>query len=125
MDEMTSQTVRLPVQNSLLYIKDSRTNDWPYIDGIQGVWTTLHCVAVSCLPDCDGETTLTVGTMDEVSQSEAPRFEGRLKTPSRRVVVDTVADEKVIEMPVLHTDTRIRIWTDGHLGTEFVIVGLE
>jgi len=87
---MTLKSVRLPVLNSLLYIRDSLTRDPPEIDGIQGVWTTTYCVAVSCLPDCDGETELTVGTMNEVGQRGSARFEGQIKTPSRRIVVETV-----------------------------------
>ena len=122
---MTLKSVHLPVPNSLLYIGDAVMFDPPEIDEMTGFWTSPHCVAVSCRPDCDGDTELTVGTVDEFAQRGPPRFEGRIKTPSRRIRVHTVLRETVLEMPVPHTDTRIRIWTKPNLDTDTVIVGLE
>ena len=123
--EMTLKTLNLPFSNALLYISDALTFDPPRIDEMTGFWTTPHCVTVSCLPECDGDTELTVGTMDEIGERGSPRFDGRIKTPSRRIAVETVLREKILEMPVPHTDTRIRIWTNGYLDTDTVIVGLE
>ena len=122
---MTLKTLNLPFSNALLYISDALTFDPPRIDEMTGFWTTPHCVAVSCLPDWEGETALTVGTMDDLVQRGPPRFDGRIKTPSRRIRVHNVLRETVLEMPVPHTDTRIRIWTKPNLDIDTVIVGLE
>ena len=122
---MTSKTIHLPLMNGLLYIGDALTFDPPRIDAAKRFWTTPHCVAISCRPDCDGETTLIIGTTDEIGQRVDWRFDGRIKTPSRRIGVRVVPGDTVLEMPVAHADTRIRIWTKPYRDTDTVIVGLE
>jgi hypothetical protein len=125
MEEMTLQFARLPVMNSLLYLSDAQTYTPPEIDGIGAVWSTPSCVAVSCLPDCEGDTELTVGSGQELAQSGKLLFDGRLRTPSRKIIVTTVGDDIVLERSVPKYETRVRIWTNGHPGTDRVWIGLE
>jgi hypothetical protein len=121
---MTLQSVRLAVLNSLLFVADAQSDSLPEIDGIGAVWSTPSCVAVSCQPDCDGDTEVTIGSGRELEQSGKPLFDGRLKTPSGKIIVATVLREIVLERSVPTFETRVRIWTDGHQCTDRVIIGL-
>jgi len=121
---MTSRSATIKVLNSLLFIKDERASDRPQIDGLSAVWSTASCLAVSCLPDCDGATAVTIGNAQEVGPKGSPLFDGQLRTPSRNVIVETVLGEKILASVVPHRDTRVRIWTNGRRDTDRVIVGL-
>ena len=70
---MTLIAAHVPVLNSLLFVKDSLTKDHPNINGIGSVWSTASCVAVSCLPDCDGPTEIILGDSGEL-QAETGMF---------------------------------------------------
>jgi hypothetical protein len=121
---MTARSTRIPVLNSLLFIRDARIRDLPAIDGNSPLWSTSSCVAVSCLPDCDGATEVTIGAVQELSERGAPLFDGRLNTPSQNVIVETVLGERILETKVPSLTTRLRIWTNGRRDTDKVIIGL-
>jgi hypothetical protein len=121
---MTSKSARLRVLNSLLFIRDASTRNVPDIDGNSAIWSTTSCVAVSCVPDSDGETHVTIGAAQEVAQHGVPLFDSKLETPTRSVVVETVIRERILERKVPNLKTRVRIWTDGYRDTRWVIIGL-
>src|SRR5207245_11808425 len=88
---MALSSVRVPVLNSLLFVRDAGTENIPKIDGKSAVWSTDSCVAISCLPDCDGETEITIGPSREMGERGGKLlFDGRLATPSRSVIVESV-----------------------------------
>jgi hypothetical protein len=118
------ESVRLPVLNSLIFLRDERTRNIPEIDGNGAAWSTPACVAVSCLPDCDGETEVTIGTVQEVTKDGALLFDGLLETPSRSMVVETVLRKTILQIGVRTSQTRVRIWTNGLQDTDEVIIGL-
>jgi hypothetical protein len=118
-------SARVRALNSLLYIRDIATAELPDVDGDAAVWATPSCVAVSCLPDCDGETEILLGPSREVGLRGKPLFDDQLKTPSKSVVVETVLQEIVLRLDVPHRETRLRIWTSGHQAADKVIFGLE
>jgi hypothetical protein len=118
-------SVRIPVLNSLLIIRDASTDDLPEIDGNSAVWSTTSCVVVSCLPDCDGETEVTMGEAVEVGSGGKALFDGRLRTPSRLLIVETVLRKSILELEVPNPDTRVRIWTNGLRDTDKVAIGVE
>jgi hypothetical protein len=72
----------------------------------------------------DGETEVTVGTAEEVSPGGSPAFDADLETPHRAVVVWTVEDERILEVPVPSTQTRVRVWVNHSVEPDKVIVGL-
>jgi hypothetical protein len=78
------------------------------------------------MPDCDGSTEVAFGNLSEF-QSKAGKllFDALLETPSRRITVETVLAEKILEKNVLNATTRVRIWTDGFRDTEKVLISLE
>ena len=121
---MTLDSVRLPVLNSLIFLRDEQTRNIPEINGIGAVWSTTSCVAVGCLPDCDGETEVIIGPADEVAKDGTLLFDRSLATPSGSVVVETVLSETILQIGVPTSQTRVRIWTNGLRDTDKVIIGL-
>ena len=122
---MMSNSVRLSVLNSLLFVRDAVSRNLPEIDGNSAIWSTASCVAVSCLPDCDGQTGVTIGSAQEVGQRGNPLFDGRLMTPSRNVIVETVLGQTILAKTVPNLDTRVRIWTNGLRDTDTVTIALD
>ena len=122
---MTLIAAHLRVLNSLLFIKDGSVDDLPTVDGNGFVWSTSSCVAVSCLPDCDGVTEIVVGDLAEVQSGAAKLvFDQPLETPSRLVVVQTVIGGRILQKEVRGASTHLRIWTNGSRDTDKVIIGL-
>lgn len=119
----TSTTAK--ILNSLLYIKDSRKTDLPAIDGNGAYWYVPSCVAVSCLPDCDGSTTITIGAASEMRVNEKLLFDNQVETPSHRIIVETVLGKTILEQNVPNEMTRVRIWTNGFRDTDKVTIGLD
>ncbi|HYK23139.1 MAG TPA: hypothetical protein VEU75_00585, partial [Candidatus Acidoferrum sp.] len=112
--------------NSLLFIKDTRTKDLPMIDGYGSIWTTSSCVAVSCLPDCDGSTEVVIGNPSDLQNTAGKLlFDAVLETPNKCVSVETVLAEKILEKDVPNATTHVRIWTDGFRDTSKVVISLE
>ena len=122
---MTSRSVRVPVLNSLLFIRDKNIRNLPQIDGHSSVWSTPSCVAVSCLPDSDGETRIVIGSMADVTQDGKPLFDARLMTPSGYVIVENVLGESILEIRAPKLDTRVTVWTNGFPDTDVVTIGLS
>lgn len=124
--QMNTIAAHVAVLNSLLFIKDADTKALPKIDGRGSCWSTPSCVAVSCMPDCDGETEVIIGNSSEIlKKTEKLLFDGVLETPTGCVTVQTVLGEKILEQTVTTIRTRLQIWTDGFRDTAKVIIGLE
>jgi hypothetical protein len=122
---MKTATLALRVPNSLLYFRDPDLFDRPAIDGPAAAWSTSSCAAVSCLPDCDGATTIAIGPDMEMGNDRALVVDGVLETPSYSLIVEIVPGVEVMRLDVPRGQTRLRIWTDGHRDTERVTVGLS
>jgi len=121
---MTSMSVQVRALNSLLFVRDPTIKDLPEIDGESSVWWTPTCVALSCLPDSDGETEISLGVAQDVVPTSSVLFDGDLWTPSRRIIVETVLGQVILEMRVPSRESRIRIWTNGQRDTNIVVVGV-
>jgi hypothetical protein len=120
------KSISVPVLNSLIFIRDSKLEDLPEIDGLADFyWATRSCVAVSCLPDSEGKTTITIGTGLEIGQKKVPLFDRKIETPSRTIHVETVLANTILTAKVSGPQTRLRIWTNGHRATDSVIVALD
>jgi hypothetical protein len=108
-----------------LYVKDPATSDRPEIWEESSVWSTPSCIVVGCLPDCDGETEITIGAAREVGMGRSPLFDGRLDTPSRVIGLEIVPRQKVLEVRVPNVSTRVQVWTSGGRDPDKVIIGLD
>jgi hypothetical protein len=119
------QSAKITVLNSLLFVTDSKIRDIPKIDGDLAVWFTASCVAVSCLPDCDGDTEVILGVQQELDINKAPLFDGPLITASRQLIVETVLGRTLLEANVPNPVTRIKIWTNGFRDSDKVVVAVD
>jgi hypothetical protein len=86
---------------------------------------TDTCILCMCMIDFEGETDLTLGPGSEVAVDHAPVFDGTLKTPGHRIVLETVWHDPVLEMATFSTETRVRIWTNRLVTPDDVIVGID
>ena len=117
--------VAYEVPNSLLYIRDPALFVPLEIDGQGASWHSASCVAVSCLPDCDGPTTIAIGPSDEVGRDRVLVFDGEILSPSGSLIVETIVETELLRVVVPGESTRVRIWTNGHRDTDNVIIGLD
>jgi hypothetical protein len=78
------------------------------------------------MPDCDGPTEIIIGDPSALQGRPGKLvFDARLETPTRKVVVESVLGEKILEQNVPGATTHVRIWTNGSLDTDRVVIGLE
>lgn len=122
---MTVAATALEVPNSLLYVRDPALRTLPEIDGLTAEWHTPSCVAISCLPDSDGPTTIAIGPSREVGRDKALVFDHVLDTPSRELIIEIVPGIEVLRVDVPRRMTRVRIRTNGNRDTDNVIFGLD
>jgi hypothetical protein len=119
-------SLKIAVPNGLLFVRDSKASDIPDTDFGDGasVYSIPTCIMVVCLVDSEGETDITVGEASQIEPSNKLLFEGALETPSRKLVLEIVPGETVLEVDVPSATNRIRIWTDGrHRCAETVVIG--
>ncbi len=109
---MDIKSVSLPVLNAVFFIRDSNSNDVPEISRDATIWSTTDCIAVGCMPDCDGETKITLGSPGKINLAKKPVFDGTLQTPSGLIRVDIVPKDGILEQRVPGTSTRVRIWVN-------------
>ena len=110
---------------SLIFLADSIDKPTPAIDGEGHTWSNRTCLAASCLPDCDGPTTIVVADAADAPRTEHQVFDGDIEFPSGFAVIDTIMDGVICEFPVTPGPHRVRLWTDGHRGTEILVFGLD
>jgi len=118
-------SVKIAPPNSLLFISDPDGGEPPYpVRGAQ-ILATGSCVSIACYPSIDGETSVTLGPINEVDPGNAPAFDGALKTPNRSIAISTVDRKTILEEKVLNTITRVRAWVNSPSMPDRVIVGFE
>lgn len=120
-----SSSSRIAVPNAIILVSDIGGGMAPNLMRGALVASTPSCIAVGCMSDCNGETELTLGPVKEVSLREIPVFEGELTTPNHKVAVRTVLNEIVLQAPVLHSRTKVRIWVNHPSEPDKVIIGLH
>lgn len=120
-----SSTVTLAPPNSVLFIADASKGEVPEFIPDLLVLSTDSMISMGCLPDVDGETTVTLGNGADVIRPAELVFDGMLKTPTRRVVVATVEDDMVLAAVVPNVETRIRIWTNRTREPDEVVIGWD
>jgi hypothetical protein len=58
------------------------------------------------------------------ARANKPLFDGTLRTPRRKFDVVTVPDTVIMSRSAPEDTVRIRIWTDGYLDSDFVVIGI-
>lgn len=108
---MGFKTVAVAPPNSVVLVMDPRTGDVPETMGGQLVASTPSCVAIGCLAEKDGQTSLHLGDY-EVTPAHALIFDGLIETPSRLLAVCNVRREPYLSMAVAEERTQVRIWVN-------------
>jgi hypothetical protein len=88
------------------------------------VVSTDTCILFACLAEMDGETEFTLGDVKEVAPGTHPAFEGTLKTPSRRIALETVEGTSLLQMQTQQQETIVRIWANKAKEPDKVVVGI-
>ena len=113
---------RVNALNSLVFIQDSKHWVVPDIDGEGAFWATDTCVALSCLPDCDGKTEIVLSERDDPPANLIFLTEVKLTIPSRKLAIELVPHRRIAEADIKSTSTMLAIWTDGHQATEKIFI---
>ena len=118
-----SNSVTLAPSNALLFISDRSRDEVPkFVFGAQ-VMATETGILVHCLPDMNGDTTVTLGNAARVGSPRTPVFDGVIKLPTRNLVVSTVEDNGILFDTLPTDETRLRIWTNRALDPDEVVIG--
>lgn len=86
---------------------------------------TDTCIAVLCRTEIDGPTTITLGLTAELDPGRPPVFTGRLKTPKKRLVLETAEGDKVMEAPTLGEETLVKVWSNQRMEPDHILIGYE
>lgn len=117
-------STRIAPPNSLILIEDSNGGDVPTSMNRSLIVATESCIAVGCRCEVDGETEIMLEHCSNVDTGDVLEFEGRLRTPSRRITIRTTHDVTLLEMPVAGTMTTLRIWVNDPTEPDRIIVGI-
>src|SRR6266702_2888251 len=116
---------KVAAPNALLLLSDISGGMAPNEMHGSLVTSTPTCIAIGCMSDCNGETEVRVGAGREVGSSKPPAFEGDLDSASRAVALWTIDRFTVLEVPVRHARTRVRIWLNHPSEPDEVVIGLD
>jgi hypothetical protein len=116
---------RIAVPNALILISDLDGGVPPDVMRGSLIASTPSCIAVGCMSDSNGKTEVTLGATQEVGPRDDPAFVGELNTPNRTIAVWTVLRETILQAPVPHPSTRVRIWVNHPSEPDKVIIGLD
>jgi len=83
------------------------------------------CILFMCYPEIDGPTKLTFGDGDDVRTDRSPICERMLKTPGRRIAVETAEGDGIFDMPTSGTETLVRIWANRDWLPDEVGIGIN
>jgi hypothetical protein len=118
-----AKTLSIAPPNSLIFIADASGGTVPEFIANSPILSTESMISVSCLANVDGDTTITLGAVAEMSVAEAPVFDDMLLTPSGKLVVSTVEDESILSAIVPMHTTRIRVWTNRAAEPAKIVIG--
>jgi hypothetical protein len=106
------QSVKVRGPNGVVFVRDSRGGVAPEpVRGAQ-VLSTPSCIALACMIDGEGETSILIGNGLALDPGGRPLFDGMIETPSCTVAISTVERSSVAEAKVTGIHTRIRVWTN-------------
>lgn len=113
-------TVRLPVPHGLLYICDPEASALPEVDGRGLYWWNNNGLALACRHEIAGETKIGIDGNAEPPAGLSLLGEFDLLTPSRRLAVQFVPRQTILEVPVESQEVRVEVWTEGDTNTTLV-----
>jgi hypothetical protein len=80
------------------------------------------CILFGCLDGQFGDTEIKFGPADEITCDLKMAFDGVLSTPGRKIRVESVWADPILEAPTGRTETRVRIWTNDAFFPDKVVI---
>jgi hypothetical protein len=109
--------------NLQFFISDPDAVDVPVQGESIRIISSGECISVPCRFRDEGDTELIVGD-NEAALPEAPQFDGTIPTPSGSVLFSDVEMTELLSFPAPAGTTRIRIWTDGSIFPDRIVVAI-
>lgn len=108
--------------NSLILVMDQFVGIVP--ESMNGKLTaaTPTCIAIGTLSEHDGPTHITLTDESQGSISGELVFDGVIKTPTGKLAVCTVLDEKILEAVVSQEITRVQIWANDRAEPDIILI---
>ncbi|MEX0954664.1 MAG: hypothetical protein WDZ83_05570 [Rhizobiaceae bacterium] len=94
------------------------------VDG-KGIGATRDCLNIGCLYWNDGDTTVTMGPVDEVALPEEAAFDGTLNTPEGTLLLFDANMPEIMSAAVGSKETRVRVWTNHRTEPDHIVIGYE
>ncbi len=121
---MMAPSVRATPRNSVVLVEDSNGGDVPTSVDRSLILSTDSCITIGCRAEDDGETEITLKHGSNIDTGDQLAFEGSLRTPSRKVVVRTTHNVTLLEISVVSTETKVRIWVNDPTEPDRITVGV-
>ena len=115
--------VRYAVENGVVFIEDEKGGEPPDPSNDDMVKYTSSCISVACLHEIDGEAEFILGPSDEVDPGYEASFDGEIETPTKKLVITSVEENKILQAEVPGIVTRVRVWRNHPLWADQVVVG--
>jgi hypothetical protein len=109
---------------SIVLIDDPSGGTVPEFVHDTPIMATDSCIAVTCWPEVDGKTEFVMGDAKDVDPGARPAFEGHVKTPNKKIILETVERNTLLEMPTSQLNTKVRIWTNRPKAPDKIIIGV-
>lgn len=106
---MSFKTVSVSPPNSVVLVMDPDAGDVPQTMGGRLIAATSSSIAVGCLSEHDGQTSLHLGS-DGVTPDHTLAFEGTLATPNRLLAICSVSRQPYVSIDVPAAQTGVQIW---------------
>ena len=123
MNAMAEYSIFLP--NGLLFVRDSKSLDDPYIDGKASFWSTETVLAIACRYDGDGPTRIVIDQEAANGKELSLLVSVDLFIPSRRVLFELVPHEPFHELAWERDRIRVDVWTEGIQETPVVWLRIQ
>ena len=122
---MTVTSARIAPPYSIVAVNDPANETVPEWVDDSVLMATDSCIVIACKAEVDGETEFTLGNTREVDPGDHPIFQEELKTPSRRIVVETAEGDTILETPTSQPKTKVQIWTNSSKRPGKIIIGID
>jgi hypothetical protein len=118
---------KMPSKNGVLLAMDPNAGVVPDSMAGDAIAATESCVAIGTISEYDGDVAIALSDEGPPATFEgaSPRFDGVIRTPSRKVAIVSVDNEAIVEIPVSLPKTRMRIWTNDPSEPDSIAVVVE
>jgi hypothetical protein len=115
--------------NAMLYVLDvgNKGITVPEYSNDALIGVSSSCVSVATRSEVDGDVTIILGTeLPSIKDSElAEIFSGVITTPSSKIAVVTSELEKIVEIDVEHSKTKISILAEDSQHPRVIVVKVD